>query len=79
MTGQFWSTWTADDIEFFRSRFTDGIDSWIEFRIAVYIGGSEDQGATTPLDDLVYTEFIIKFTDPTALMSCADNMLYPMY
>jgi hypothetical protein len=74
LTGQFWSTWSSDDINFLRTRFPDGNnDPYIKIRVAVYIGGSTTQGALADKSTLVHTEFKIKFLDSTEVDSCAGN------
>jgi hypothetical protein len=74
--GEFWSTWSADDIAFFRSQFTVGDEAFMTLRVAVRIGGSETQGSTVTSDSLVHAEFKIIFNDPTIVGGCADNILW---
>jgi hypothetical protein len=75
-TGSFWSGWAAEDIAFLRTRFADHS---ITVRIAVYIGGSETQGADADYDSMAHTDFKIKFKAPEEVSGCANNQLFALY
>jgi hypothetical protein len=73
-SGQIWSQWSAEDIEFFRTRFAAvSTEAYITVRVAVYIGGSETEGADADWTTLVHTEFKIKFKAPEDVSTCVDN------
>jgi hypothetical protein len=51
----------------------------MKIRVAIRVGGSTTQGSTVSFENLVHTEFKIKFQDPAVVGGCATNMISSLY